>query len=373
MSKHAFLSASSSHRWLKCPPSAKLCESIVDSPSSYAQEGTDCHELCAYLVEKTLGLDVKDPTENLTFYSKEMQTNAEEYRNFVIERLEEARTRCKDPLILVEQRLDFSRWVKNGFGTGDCIIVSDGLLEVIDYKNGLGIIVEADHNSQMMCYGLGAIAAFDGLYDIKEIRMTIFQPRRDNISTFTMTKEELLDWGDYTLAPIAELASEGLGEFSAGDHCQFCKAKATCRKRSEYNMEIARYDFEQPSLLSNDEIAEILPMIDQITSWCNDIKDYALTMAKSGVRFNGFKLVEGRSVRRYTDEDTVAFIVENAGYDPYEKKILGITAMSNMLGKKVFSDLLSGMVTKPMGKPTLVPENDKRPEINNYDDFKEEK
>ncbi len=373
MSKHAFLSASSSHRWLKCPPSAKLCESIVDSPSPYAQEGTDCHELCAYLVEKALGMDVKDPTENLTFYSKEMQNNAEEYRNFVIERLEEARIRCKDPLILIEQRLDFSRWVKNGFGTGDCIIVSEDVLEVIDYKNGLGILVDADNNSQMMCYALGALMAFDGLYDIKEIRMTIFQPRRDNISTFTMNKEDLLFWGDNILAPIAKLASDGMGEFAAGDHCQFCKAKATCRKRAEYNQELAQYDFELPSLLSDEEIAEILPRIEQLSSWCSDVKDYALSKAQSGTRFNGFKLVEGRSVRKYMDESTVAAVIEGAGYDPYEKKLMGITAMSNMLGKKTFNELLSELIVRPQGKPTLVPESDKRPEINNFDEFEEEK
>ena len=164
--KHAFLSASASHRWLNCPPSAKLCESLPDQTSSFAQEGTDCHELCAYLVEKAIGKDVKDPTQNLTYYNAEMQNCAEEYCSYVLEQLEEAKKYCADPMVFIEQRLDFSRWVENGFGTGDCLILADQVLQIIDYKHGLGVLVESDHNSQMMCYALGALEAFDGIYDI---------------------------------------------------------------------------------------------------------------------------------------------------------------------------------------------------------------
>jgi len=366
MSKHAFLSASSSHRWLKCPPSAKLCDMIVDSPSPYAQEGSDCHELCAFLVEQALGKEVMDPTENLTFYNNEMQANAEEYRNFVLERLEEAKARCKDPLIFIEQRLDFSKWVENGFGTGDCVIVADDVLEIIDYKNGLGILVSAENNSQMMCYALGALEAFDNLYEINTIKMTIFQPRRENISTYTLTKDELLKWANEVLKPIAALAYEGKGEFKAGDHCQFCKVKTTCRKRAEFNLELASLDFKEPALLDISEIAEILPKVELLTSWANDIKDYALSKAKSGVHFDGYKLVEGRSVRKFKDEDAVIKIVTDAGFEPYEKKLLGITAMTNLLGKNKFQELLGTLVIKPQGKPTLVPEDDKRPEINDF-------
>lgn len=368
MPKHAYLSASSSHRWLNCPPSAKLCEQFEDSASEYAKEGTDCHELCAYLVEKALGKDVSDPTENLTYYSQEMQNCAEEYQSFVIEQLEKAKEICKDPLIFIEQRLDFSKWVENGFGTGDCVIVSDDILQIIDYKHGLGILVEAKDNSQMMCYALGALETFDGIYDINEIQMTIFQPRRSNVSTHTISKEELLNWANTVLAPIAKLAYEGKGDFKAGSHCQFCKAKAVCRKRAEYNLELAKYDFIVPETLENEEIAEILTRIDQLTSWANDVKDYALTKAKSGVKFDGFKLVEGRSVRRFSDEKSVAEIIEQAGFDPYEKKLLGITAMTNLLGKKQFEALLNNLVVKPQGKPTLVPTTDKRPEMNTIEE-----
>lgn len=370
--KHAFLSASASHRWLNCPPSAKLCESLPDQTSSFAQEGTDCHELCAYLVEKAIGKDVKDPTENLTYYNAEMQNCAEEYCSYVLEQLEEAKKYCTDPMVFIEQRLDFSRWVENGFGTGDCLILADQVLQIIDYKHGLGVLVESDHNSQMMCYALGALEAFDGIYDIDRVTMTIFQPRRDNISTWSCTKEELLKWADEVLAPTAALAYEGKGEFKAGEHCQFCKVKATCRKRAEFNLELAQYDFAMPDTLDEMEIAAILEKVDQLIAWGNDIKDYALVQAQAGNHFDGWKIVEGRSNRKFTDEAAVATAVTEAGFDPYEKKLLGITAMSSLLGKKQFDELLGGLVYKPPGKPALVPESDKRPAMNTAtDDFKD--
>jgi hypothetical protein len=377
MPKHAYLSASASHRWLACPPSAKLCANILDQASEYAQQGTDCHELCAYLVEKALGKDVIDPTENLTYYDAEMQNCAEEYRNYVLEQIEAAKEFCKDPQVMIEQRLDFSRWVENGFGTGDCVIVADEVLQIIDYKHGLGILVSAgddEHggNSQMMCYALGALEVFGDIYDINQIKMTIFQPRRDNISTYTISKKNLLKWADEILAPTAQLAYVGKGEFNAGDHCTFCKVKATCRKRAEYNLELAKYDFEMPATLDDTEIAAILEKVDEMISWGNDIKDYALQQAQSGVHFEGWKIVEGRSKRKYTDENAVADTVKDAGFDPYEKKLLGITAMSTLLGKKKFEELLGGLIYKPPGKPTLVPESDKRPAMNTAkDDFKE--
>lgn len=377
MPKHAYLSASASHRWLACPPSAKLCANIPDQASEYAQQGTDCHELCAYLVEKALGRDVIDPTENLTYYDAEMQNCAEEYRNYILEQIEASKEFCKDPQVMIEQRLDFSRWVENGFGTGDCVIVADEVLQIIDYKHGLGILVSAgddEHggNSQMMCYALGALEVFGDIYDINQIKMTIFQPRRNNISTYTISKEDLLKWADEVLAPTAQLAYVGKGEFNAGDHCTFCKVKATCRKRAEYNLELAKYDFEMPATLDDTEIAAILEKVDEMISWGNDIKDYALQQAQSGVHFEGWKIVEGRSNRKYTAENAVADTVKDADFDPYEKKLLGITAMSTLLGKKKFEELLGGLIYKPPGKPTLVPESDKRPAMNTAkDDFKE--
>ena len=372
MAKHALLSASSSKQWLNCPPSAKLCSEIEDRASPYAKQGTDAHSLCEYKVLTALGMDAEDPTENLDFYDAEMENCTEEYRNFVLEQLEDAKKLCKDPIVLVEQKLDFSKWVPEGFGTGDCLIVADDVLHIIDFKYGLGVIVNAEHNPQMMCYGLGALDIYDGIYDIKTVKMTIFQPRRDNVSTFTMSKDELLSWADTVLAPTAKLAFEGKGEFKAGDHCTFCKIKATCRKRAEYNLQLAQYDFEMPANLDETEIAAILPKVDDLVSWVNDIKEYALQQALSGTKYDGYKVIEGKSNRKYVDECAVASIVTDAGYDPYEKKLLGITAMTSLLGKTKFAELLGGLIEKPQGKPTLVPETDRRPALNTAkDDFKD--
>lgn len=364
MAKHATLSASASHRWLACPPSALLCAEIEDQSSPYAQQGTDAHELCEYLVEKALGHDVTDPTENLGTYDAEMQESAEGYCSFVMEQLAGAKEHCSDPLVCIEQRLDFSRWVPEGFGTGDCVIVADDTLHIIDFKYGVGVLVSAVDNSQLKCYALGALDTFGSLYDIRRIKLSIYQPRRGNVDTFELSTEELLKWADEVLKPTAELASAGKGEFHAGDHCQFCKLKATCRARAAYSLELAKYDFVEAPSLNTDEIAAILPQVDSLVFWADDIKAYALEQALSGVRYPHFKVVEGRSIRKYTDENEVAKVVQNAGYDPFEKKLMGITLMTKQLGKKKFDELLSGLVIKPAGKPVLVQDTDPRPEFN---------
>lgn len=371
-SKHAVLSASSSSRWLACPPSAQECAKVKDVPSEFAMQGTDAHTLCEYKVLSALGRDAADPTKGLIFFDEEMDDCANEYAEFVMEQVAAAKAVCKDPLVLIEQRLDFSKWVPGGFGTGDCVIVADDTLNVIDFKYGLGVLVDAEKNSQMMCYALGALQLFDGIYDIHNVSMTIFQPRRDNVSTCTMGKDELLHWAETVLKPTAELAAKGEGEYKAGDHCRFCKIKATCRKRAEYNLELARYDFAVPSTLQDEEIEVVLAKADELVNWAGDIKDYALQQALSGKNWSGWKLVEGRSNRRYVNEEAVAAAVENAGFDPFEKKLLGITAMTKQLGKKRFEELLSNLVEKPQGKPVLVPESDKRPAMHTAaDDFKE--
>ena len=374
MPSHALLSASSSKQWLNCPPSAKLCAEVADRSSAYAKQGTDAHTLCEYKVLLATGKKAAwNPTEHLTYYDAEMENCAEEYSQYVLEEYLKAKELCPDPEILVEQRLDFSKWVPKGFGTGDCIIVADDVLHIIDFKYGLGVLVEAKGNPQMMCYALGALDIYDGIYDIKTVKMTIFQPRRDNVSSYEIGKEELLTWADTVLAPTALLAYEGKGDFKAGEHCQFCKVKASCRKRAEYNLELAKYDFKMPAHLEDTEIAAILPRIDELVSWVNDIKEYALQQALSGTVYDGYKVVEGKSNRKYTNDEAVASAVVDAGFDPYEKKLLGITAMTSLLGKQKFNELLGGLITKPQGKPRLVPETDKRTALNTAkDDFNEE-
>jgi len=370
---HAVLSASSSERWLHCPPSARLCESYEDKGSDYAAEGTDAHELCEYKLRKALGMEAQDPTENLTWFNEEMADCANGYAAYVLEQVEAAKQTCADPVVLIEQRVDFSRWVESGYGTADCIIIADGTLQIIDYKHGLGVLVSAEENPQMQCYALGALELFDDIYDIDSVRMTIYQPRRDNVSTYEISKDELYRWADEVLKPTADLAFAGDGNFLCGEWCGFCKAKHDCRARADANMELARYDFKLPPLLTDEEVEEILSRVDDFVAWASDIKDYALQQAISGKEWNGWKLVEGRSNRKYTNEIAVAGAVTDAGFDPYERKVLGVTAMQKLLGKSRFEELLAAYIEKPQGKPTLVPESDKRPAMNTAkNDFMEE-
>ena len=364
MGKHALLSASSSHRWMNCPPSARLCEQYDDKGSSYAQEGTDAHTLGEYKLKSALGIKAKDPTTKLTYFNDEMDECATGYAAYIMELVEMAKQNCADPVVLIEQRLDFSKYVEEGFGTGDAVVIADGTLHIVDYKHGQGVLVEADDNPQMKLYALGALELFDGIYDIDHVSMTVYQPRRDNISTHTVFKESLYQWAEEVLKPAAELAYAGEGEFNCGDWCQFCKAKHDCRKRAERNLELAKHDFKLPQLLEDDEIESILAKIDDLVSWASDIKDYAMQSALSGKHWNGWKLVEGRSNRKYINESAVADTVSTAGFDPYEHKVMGITAMEKTLGKARFAELLGGLVEKPQGKPTLVPESDKRPAMN---------
>ena len=373
MGNHALLSASSSHRWLNCPPSARLCEGYDDKGSDFAAEGTDAHSLCEYKLKKALGLPAEDPTENLTWYDSEMEDCANGYATYVLQLVEEAKKACPDPVVLIEQRLDYSKYVEAGFGTGDCVIVADDTLNIVDYKHGRGVLVDATENPQMKLYALGALDLFDCLYDIRTVTMTIYQPRRANISVFTISTQDLLDWAEKILVPTAKLAFNGDGEYHCGEWCQFCKAKADCRERARANLELARYEFRQPPLLTDEEVESILAQIDDLVNWAEDIKAYALQAAISGKHWSGYKLVEGRATRKYTDERAVAATVMAAGFDPYEKKLLGITAMTSLLGKKTFNDLLSSLIAKPQGKPTLVPESDSRPAMTTiFDDFKEE-
>lgn len=371
--KHAVLSASSSERWLNCPPSARLCEAYEDKGSDYAAEGTDAHALAESRLKQALGIPTEDPVESLTWYNAEMEDCAQGYAAYVVELLETAKQTCSDPVVMIEQRVDFSRWVPGGFGTGDCICIAEGLLNIVDLKYGAGIEVSADHNPQMMLYALGALEIFDDIYDIDTVRMTIYQPRKSNISIFEMSKDALLTWADTELTEKARLAYEGQGNFSCGEWCRFCKAKAECRERAIYNLRLAQYDFLNPALLQDEEIADILGRIDALTSWASDVKEYALQQAISGKEWTGWKLVEGRSNRKYTSEADVAAAVESVGLDPYERKVLGVTAMQKLLGKTRFEELLSPYIEKPQGKPTLVPESDKRPAMNTAkNDFMEE-
>ena len=373
MAKHAVLSASSSERWINCPPSARLCEAYENKGSDYAAEGTDAHTLCEYRLKQALGIPTEDPIENLSWYNEEMEECAAGYAAYVVELLETAKQTCSDPVVMIEQRVDFSRWVQEGFGTADCILIADGVLNIVDYKHGKGVEVSAEGNTQLSLYSLGALEIFDGIYDIDRVCVHIFQPRKSNVVSSMMDKADLYEWADTELTEKAQLAYEGQGSFSCGEWCRFCKAKAECRERAEANLALARYEFQSPALLNDEEIADILGKVDTLTAWASDVKEYALQQAISGKEWTGWKLVEGRSNRKYTSEAVVAATVEGAGFDPYERKVLGVTAMQKLLGKTRFEELLAPYIEKPQGKATLVPESDKRPAMNTAkNDFMEE-
>ncbi len=362
MSQHALLSPSAAHRWLACPPSARLCENITDSGSTYADEGSQAHELAEFKLRKFLGEKVKNPRKRLSYYDQAMEDATDDYLNFCVGEYERLKQNSK-PLMIVEQRIRYEEYVPHGSGSADCLIIGDGEMVVCDFKYGAGIAVDAEDNPQLKLYALGCLLAFDALYDISTVKMCIVQPRRENISEYTVFKESLYQWAEEIVKPAAELAWNGEGEQRAGEHCQFCKVKAQCRTRANANLELARFDFALPALLDNSEIASILVQADEIISWAGDVKDFALAEALKGVKFDGFKVVEGRSNRKYTDETAVAEKVTGIGLDPYEKKLFGITAMTDLLGKKRFEEVLGSLVIKPQGKPVLVPETDKRQEL----------
>jgi hypothetical protein len=387
MGTHALLSASSAHRWIQCGPSARLEETFENTTSVFAAEGTFMHELGELKLSKYIGA-IKESTykkklkelNSSEFFNVEIEEAVEVYVTFAIELIEATKQRCKDPIILLEQKLDFSKYVESGFGTGDLIIVADGTLEIVDLKGGKGVAVSAEGNPQMQLYALGALILFDCLYDIETVRMTICQPRMDNISTYELSAEELLNWAEDVLKPAAQLAWNGEGEFCPNEYtCKFCRAKATCKARAEKNLEMAKFEFRQASLLTKNEITEILSQVDEIATWCKDVCAWAEARAIEGEEFEGFKVVEGRSNRTYGDEKVVIEKLTEAGYSEdeiFSKNLKGITALEKILGKKVFTQVLDGLITKPKGKFTLVPSSDKRQaiKINNTAeaDFKEE-
>lgn len=360
---HAILSASSSHRWLNCNPSARLEQEFEDQETEAAAEGTAAHALCEHKLRKALKLRSKKPVSQ--YDCDEMDDYTDGYVQFVLEQLAQAKLTCPDPQVLIEQRLDFSCYVPDGFGTGDCLIIASPRLHVIDFKYGLGVLVDAYRNPQMMLYALGALRIFDCLYDITEVSMSIYQPRRENVSTWTISVNELMDWAENTLRPKADLAYKGEGEYSPGSWCQFCKAAVKCRARAEAKLDLARFEFAQPPLLSDAEIEEILGKLDDLTKWANEIMAYAQDAAiNHGKEWAGYKLVESRTNRKYTDEDAVARAAASAGYrDIYKKTLISITEMEKLMGKQTFKEILGGLIAKPIGKPTLVPASDKRPAI----------
>ena len=364
MADHAVLSASGSHRWLNCTPSARLELEFENTGSEAAREGTAAHALCEHKLKRALHMRSRRPVSD--YDSDEMEECTDAYVEFVMEQYEAAKQVCDDPVVLIEQRLDFSCYVPDGFGTGDCLIISDDRLHIIDFKYGMGVLVEAEDNPQMKLYALGALAVYDALYDIREVSMTIFQPRRENVSTWTVSVEDLKAWAENELKPRAKMAYDGEGEYLPGEWCTFCRAAVRCRARAEEKLRLAQTEFRMPPLLTDAEIEEILAVLPDLTKWANEIAAYALDAALNhGKEWNGFKVVEGRSVRKYRDEAAVAEAAKEAGYkDIYRQSLIPLTEMQRLMGKDKFEEILGGLITKAPGRPTLVPKSDKRPAMN---------
>ena len=362
-SDHALLSASGAHRWLNCTPSARLESDEPESTSAAAEQGTAAHALAEHKLRRALKQRSKRPVS--AWIDDEMETLTDDYVSFVQEHISIAQETCGDPQVLIEQRLDFSHIVPGSFGTGDCVIIAEPTLQIIDLKYGQGVLVEAVNNPQLMLYALGALHAFGSLYDIETVSVTIYQPRRANVDTWEISVAELEQWAETEVKPKAELASAGEGEFCPGSWCQFCRIAPTCRARAEANLQLAKLEFVPPAELSDAEIAAVLTRIPQLKTWASDVEAYALSKAvNQGVVFEGFKLVAGRSVRKYTSEKDVAAAAVAAGYrDIWDRKLITLTAMEKLMGKPAFNEILGDLVTKPAGKPTLVPASDKRPAL----------
>lgn len=373
---HAKLSASSAARWLACPPSANMASAMPDTASSYAAEGTLAHSLGELALRKYFVKGIgpkkyeKERNEIIKYavwdgqplYAKEMDGYVETYVDYV----KQVALGCHAPYVALEQRVDFGIWVRDGFGTADCIIISGDTLHIIDLKYGKGVPVSAENNPQLQLYALGAWSKYKFLYDIKTVVLHIVQPRLNNISSWEISIDDLLKFGDY-VGPIANLADQGGGEFNPGDHCKFCPGRAVCRARAEYSVQLAGFTKLAPATLANDEIGHYLELGRNVASWLKDLEEYALSQCLAGQDVAGWKAVEGTSRRAWTDQDAAFKAIIGSGVDEamlYERKPLTLAQVEKMLGKKAFADFAK-YVCKPPGKPTLVVVDDKRPAITN--------
>ena len=375
MSKHALLTASGSKRWLSCPPSARLEASFEEKETMAAAEGTAAHSLAEYKLKRKLHYYCKRPVSE--YEDAAMDEHTDDYAAYVMGIIADMENAGADPMVFIEEHLDLSSWVPESFGTADCIVIGDEILHIIDLKYGAGVPVEAEGNSQMMLYALGALHKFGFLYDVRTVAMTIYQPRRENISTAFVDVKLLLEWAEEFVKPKAQMAFAGEGEYLPGEWCMFCRAADRCRARAEANLKVAREEFGLPPMLTDEEVEALLPQLPEMVKWAQELLAYATEAAVNhGKQWDGFKVVEGRSVRKYADEEAVAEAAMANGYkDIYRKSLINLTEMERLMGKKKFQELLGAYIVKPPGKPTLVPVSDKRPAltVNNVnEEFAEE-
>ena len=375
-SSHARLSASAADRWMHCPGSITLTEqlNLPNTGSAYADEGTMAHSVAEWKLTNARKGPKYQKARKAWEASEHWCREMDEATDFYADEVQAIYMRLLQEdaaaVLMVEQRIDLEPWIPGGFGTSDAVVIGNGEIHVCDLKYGKGVKVEAEGNPQLRLYGLGSAALFEDLYEFENVVLHIIQPRLDHISEEHISLADLQAWGDEVIRPAAKEASEGSERQECGAWCKFCPAKAVCRARAEENLALARMEFRQPPALTPEEIAEVLGQIDRLQAWAKDVADYALQQALNGEKYDGWKLVEGRANRRYADETKVAETLRGAGFDDamlYEKKLLTITAMEKLVGKKRFAELLegdAGLVIKPTGKPVLVPTSDKREELN---------
>lgn len=362
---HSRIGPSTLEIHLNCTGAYKITADMPGETSEYAQEGTDAHALAEYKLRKALKQRAgKRP--NSDYWSEEMEECTDDYCAYCMEQFSKCKQESKDAIAFVEQRVDLSNYVPGCFGTVDFMAMSDHTLYVTDLKYGRGVMKDAENNPQLMAYGLGALEIAEPIFDVEEVVLTIFQPRLSHISSWTISVNTLKDWAEKVLKPKIEEAIKGEGSFVAGEWCRFCKARNTCRARANYFMELTKMDFEDPALLTDDEVAEVMAKADELSHWVSDVMAYASAQAiEHGKHWKGYKLVEGRSVRKFSVPDaTIEEAAKAAGYsDIYNKSLITLTAFEKLMGKEQFQTILGEFVTKPAGKLTLVPDSDKRPEV----------
>lgn len=393
---HALLSASGASRWINCTPSPRLEEKFKNTTSPYAEEGTLAHEFAEILLQEQLEIITPDEfyaagdtLSKSDFYSPEMIDEVQKHVDYVKEQFESAQQINPDALLIIEDKVDLTQYIENGFGTNDVMIIADGVLEVIDLKYGKGVKVSAVDNPQLKLYGLGALIANELMFDIHTVKLTVTQPRLDSISSWEISADDLIKWAEEVVRPKAIMAYAGEGEQVAGDWCKFCKVKATCRALATENLEIAKREFsddlectqDDPKLLTQDEILKVFAKSKQISDWLKSVNEYLLATALDGEEWPGLKLVEGRANRKWGDdvEDDVKKKLRNRGFKQGDflskPKLLGLGVIEKLLTKKKFEKVLGDYVIKPQGKPTLVDHSDKRPALGlgqAKEDFKNE-
>lgn len=368
---HALLSASSASQWINCTPSARLGEQFENSTSSFAEEGTLAHEFAELNLKRDLKQITLNEYEKLTenfkkssYYSEEMEEYVKKHVDYVIQQFSEAKRKTPDAVLLIETRVDITHLIEEGFGTCDVIIIADGVLEVIDLKYGLGVRVEAEDNSQLKLYGSGALEAYDMMYDIHTVRLTITQPRMDSISSWEISADDLRAWGQEVVKPKALIAYAGEGEQVTGDHCKFCKASPRCKAQADKAIEMARLEFAEPKLLNDEELIEVYKQIPNIDAWFKKVSEYLYNEALAGKKWPEYKLVEGQNRRGWTDEEMALAILEKELFEKDQfsnVKLKGIGDIEKLVGKSMFPTLLGDVVAFKKTSPSLVPDSDKRP------------